>query len=191
MGRRPGTWGLLQKMLLKDPQKRISSQDAQDVVNDILSSKEENTVEDRINTDGAYFDFVIQDLDICTLPSEMLGVVGEAVIGERATPAVAVPRPLHYVATFDRYESLGLVISEAGATDDVEDGEYLHQDERNAATTGSNTGDVFVRDIVVGGQAERIGVIEIGDRIAGVGEFTHQGTGFEGFLSMIEAVPPK
>ncbi len=172
-------------MLHKTPKKRINSRDALKVVNNILSSAIEKTVEERIKEDGKYFDYVIQDLDMCTLPPST-GVDEEAADVKTFT----TPRPLHYVATFDRDESIGLILAEVDATD--EDGAYEHEHEWQSAIAGSNKGDVFIRNIVENGQAFRMdGVFEIGDRIAGVGEFPHQGTGFEGFVSMLEAVPKK
>ncbi len=184
LGGRPGLWGLLKKMLKKNPKKRISSRDAMNAVEQIVSRESENTVQDRIEKDGSYFDYVIQDLEICTLPLEL-----DVQSGLSDSHTITIPRPLHFVATFDRGESIGLVLAESDAVD--EDGDYKYEQEWQQGIIGAGKGDLFVRDIVKDGQAERIGIFEVGDRIAGVGEFPHQGTGFEGFVSMLEAVPRK
>jgi len=169
-------------MLHRNPIKRVSSTGALKILNGILTDT--ILVEERKENDGAYFDFVIQDIDICTLPDDL-----DVEDADVSNIAVIGPRPLHFVATFDRDKSIGLVLSEPDAVNDGED--YEHDDTWNLATTGAHAGDVFVRDIVEGGQADEIGIFEIGDRIAGVGEFPHEGSGFEGFVSMLNAVPQK
>lgn len=188
MGNNPGLWNLLGRMLDPKPKRRISSSDALKVATEILHDQG-SAIEDRKRRDGAYFNYVIEDLEICTVPPEMERETVQEVPGFEG----ATPRPLHFVATFDRSEPLGLVLAEADAAAD-NDEEYMHSEAWNRAVIGAKDGDVFIRDILPGGQAERIGVFEVGDHLAGVGEFPHpnpNAKGFAGFLDMLKAVPER
>lgn len=184
LGGRPGMWGLLKSMLQKLPKRRIGSSDALQVVTEILSDRVVNTTNERVKKDGSYFDYVIQDLDICSLPTELVNSDEDSNLTINS-----LPRPLHFVTTFDRSESLGLILSETDAVDDDDD--YAYDEKWQIATADANQGDVFVRDLVKGGQAERLGIFEIGDRVDGVGGFPLQGCGFDGFVSMLGKVPQK
>jgi hypothetical protein len=173
-------------MLEPKPKRRISSSDALKVATEILYGKG-SSVEERRQRDGTYFNYVIEDLEICTIPPEL---EREATL-ELPGYIDASPRPLHFVATFDRSEPLGLILAEADAATDEE---YVHSEAWNRAIVGAKDGDVFIRDIIPGGQAERIGVFEIGDHLAGIGEFPHpnpNAKGFAGFLDMLKAVPER
>jgi serine/threonine protein kinase len=186
LGKYPGLWNLLGRMLDPKPKRRISSSDALKVTTEILYKKG-SSIEERSRRDGSYFNYVIEDLEICTIPEFPTETVDQV-----SDISSVSPRPLHFVATFDRSEPLGLILAEADAGDD--DGEYQHGEAWKKAISGSKDGDVFIRDIIPGGQAERIGVFEIGDHLAGVGEFPHPNAnakGFEGFLNMLNAVPER
>jgi len=170
-------------MLHPNPKRRISSQQSLAFATEILSSGSSFTVEDRIAIDGKYFNFVNEDLDICTL-SDMTETT-EVSLDEMLT---LDPRPLHFLATFFRDEPLGLVLSEVDVVD--EDKSYEHEEQWKTAIISAKPGDVFVRNIVPGGQADTMGIFEIGDHLAGVGEFPHTG-GFESFVGMLQAIPER
>jgi len=179
LGSRPGLWGLLKRMLKENPKIRVNSSIALSVVDDILAGDTiKNTQSARKENDGAYFDLVLEQFDICTLPEDE----------DSVDPGVD-PRPLHFVASFDRKESIGLILSEVDAIE--EDPDYEHEEKWTAATAGWRPGDVFIRDIVEDGQAEGIGIFDIGDRIAAVGEIPCDGSGFEGLAGMLGAIPDK
>jgi serine/threonine protein kinase len=107
---RPGLWRLLGDMLRRDPEQRVSSQEALRRWQFLQSSEV---------TDGPFFESVVALMDQC----------------EVAPPTVQ--RPLHFVATFRRNMPLGLVLSEADtemntpewieATADAERGEVFVQ----------------------------------------------------------------
>ena len=176
-------------MLQRDPKKRISSKDAKKAVDAILTN-DLATVADRVEKDGAYFDLVIKDLDICTLPPEFSISAEEVQERDSGGNSAISPRPLHYVATFERSESIGLILSEADVADEGDEGEWDQEDLWRKATVGALAGDLFIRDIISDGQADTIGIFEIGDRVAAVMDFPLEG-GFEGFVSMLGAVPQK
>ena len=73
-------------------------------------------------------------------------------------PIPTLSRPLHYVATFSRQKPLGLVLSEA----DEEDEPFWKE-----ATKNAELGEVFVKEIVPDGQADKLGIFEIGDQLQG------------------------
>jgi len=171
-------------MLHPNPKRRLSSTQSLAIVTEILSGDKTFTVEDRIELDGKYFNIVIEDLEICTLSDSAEDITEEA----PGDMLVVDPRPLHFVATFDRDEPLGLVLAEVDAVE--EDEAYTYEQEWKSATIDAKAGDVFVRDIVPGGQADGIGIFEIGDHLAGVGEFPHYG-GFGMFVEMLSAVPER
>jgi len=188
LGNNPGLWNLLGRMLEPKPTRRISSSDALKVATEILSDKL-SFIEERRRRDGTYFNYVIDDLEICAVPPDL------DIETEQELPGYtdASPRPLHFVASFDRSEPLGLILAEADAATD-DDKEYVNSEAWNRAIICAKDGDVFIRDIVPGGQAERIGVFEIGDHLAGVGEFplpNANAKGFTGFLDMLKAVPER
>ncbi len=175
LGSRPGLWGLLKRMLKGNPKRRVSSSVALTVAKSIFSGDAINTLEERIANDGAYFNLVLEQFDICFLPEG----------GDDDND----PRPLHFIASFDRDKPIGLVLSEVDGVE--EDEEYPYEEKWKTFTTGGRPGDVFVRDIVENSQADEIGIFEIGDRVSGVGEIPFEGKGFEGFASMLQSVPEK
>jgi|AntRauTorckE5430_2_1112549.scaffolds.fasta_scaffold06336_2 hypothetical protein len=173
-------------MLHPNPRRRLSSRESLAIATEILCGDKNYTVEDRIEQDGKYFNIVIEDLEICTL-SDDDGDMTEDTLNEDEM-FVVDPRPLNFVATFDRDKPLGLVLAEVDAVE--EDAAYEHSHQWEIATAGAKAGNVFVRDIVTGGQADQIGIFEIGDLLAGVGEFPHSG-GFDTFVRMLSAVPER
>jgi serine/threonine protein phosphatase PrpC len=105
-------------------------------------------------------------------------------------------RPLHFVATFAKGESLGLVLSEAIQIDDAdkeeekgEEWDVASKTKWQQATSDALPGEVFVKGIVSGGQAEEMNVFEIGDRLQGVGELVVGQGGFETVVAMLQDQP--
>ena len=125
----------------------------------------------RKELDGPYFDSVVNSLELCEIPGE--NVLDEVVgrVTSKSSPEIitpvsetefVIPRPLHFVATFDRSKSLGLILSEVDESEGDENDDEETKLAWERATKNSSRGEVFVRGIVGGGQAETIGIFEIG-----------------------------
>mmetsp|Transcript_7545 Transcript_7545/g.22035 ORF Transcript_7545/g.22035 Transcript_7545/m.22035 type:complete len:886 (+) Transcript_7545:233-2890(+) len=170
---RPGLWDLLAELLAKEPGKRPTARRALTRWREIETLREEGG-EDRDAAIGhSYFDMVVEALETCELPS--------------------VSRPLHFVATFSRSQSLGLVLSEKDSDDDDDDDDEEEDEELlrlwNEATKDAFPGEVFVKGIVPDGQADELGIFEIGDRLSGVGELPFVDGGFERVVDMLQDQP--
>jgi len=217
LGSRPGLWRLLKDMLYPKPSRRISSVDAlktfQKIMEKYLASESLDETSDvavigRKEIDGPYFDSVITSLDSCGFPPDSIDSVGmnnefltDDVLSDTSSTSdsdsrFVVPRPLHFIATFERGESLGLILSEVEIDEDEEDdnddddeGFITSNEDWERSTQGAQKGEVFVRKIVKGGQADKIGIIEIGDRLVGVQEFPFFNGGFGMFLNFLDRVP--
>ena len=189
LSERRGLWKLLSEMLSEDPSRRPSAKRVlkrwkliqQDRVRrqsdtyDETATTEEQKV---ILKDNPFFEMVVDALEVCEIPS--------------------VSRALHYVVTFSRSESLGLVLSEADESgDDAKKDAENDKDEvslQNSllwkeATSDASPGEVFVRDILPGSQADGLGTIQIGDRLSGIGELPFIDGGFEKALAMLQDQP--
>jgi serine/threonine protein kinase len=155
---RPGLWTLLGELLHKDPFKRPSANQALKRLEDIFAG---NGPED-----GRFFTMVLESTETCEIP--------------------VASRPLHFVATFSRKTSLGLVLAEAA---DSEDEDAFEDEEERALWTQSTkeatSGEVFVKGIVSGGQADELGIFAIGDRLQGIGELPFINSGFERAVEMV------
>lgn len=115
--------------------------------------------------DGLYLPDVLDSLLVCELPTV---------------------RPLHFVASFERRTSLGLYLAEAEAeTLEMDDVSLLKWKQ---ATADAIPGDVFVQGIVPNGQAAKMGVFAIGDRLHCVGELPLAGGGFERAVEMVRLI---
>ena len=180
---RPGLWRLLQGLLEAKPYHRLSSQEALEIWRRILKNGKENKENtagtmpsDRIFDDGPYL-------------REVLQVAGSCLID---IPPI---RPLHFVATFERNQPLGLVLAEAAvSSDDDNDGK---DDDMPAelkrqwiqATQGARPGEVFIKEILQFGQADEMGIFAIGDRLQGVGELPLAEGGFERAVELLQDQP--
>ena len=193
---RVGLWKLLKDMLEPQPLKRISSSKALARYKKIMKNFKSNCDNkfSRKEYDGAFFDSVIETFETCTIP-DYGGDENDdnAVNSNQIDSSFVKPRPLHYVLTFDRGLSLGLVLSEA-FTDDSDNEEspednISDKEAWSKATEDAEEGEVFVREIVKDGQADEMGLVEVGDRLVAVGDFPFANNGFEGFLKMLEKVP--
>jgi len=153
LGERRGLWALLEQMLSKDPVRRPSAKQAIKRLHNILQGDGPE--------DGPFFSMVVESMETCPIPT--------------------ISRPLHYVATFSRKQSLGLVLSEID--DEEDDPEWVE------ATKFAQVGEVFVKNVVEGSQAEELGIFEIGDQLQGVGELPFAGGGFEKAVEMLQDQP--
>ena len=52
-------------------------------------------------------------------------------------------------------------------------------------------GEVFVKEVVPGGQADKLGIFEVGDRLQGIGELTFTDGGFEKAVEMVRPWDPE
>ena len=165
---RPGLWELLTDVLEKDPTKRPSARKALARWKEIQLKQESD--DDAWNADHSFFGMVVEALETCEIPS--------------------ISRPLHFVATFSRSQSLGLVLSEK---DEEENDEDFESDEHASlwkeATKDALPGEVFVKGVVPDGQADELGIFEIGDRLSGIGELPLLGGGFEKAVAMLQDQP--
>jgi serine/threonine protein phosphatase PrpC len=57
------------------------------------------------------------------------------------------------------------------------------------ATKGASPGEVFVKEIVPKGQADELGIFEVGDRLSAIGEFPFLDGGFEKAVEMLQDQP--
>jgi serine/threonine protein phosphatase PrpC/serine/threonine protein kinase len=200
LSKRPGLWAVLRNMLHPNPERRLPTGSALKQVEDVMDSCREGKVVDIEKADGKYFAGVVATFDQCELPDSgsAVGVVPQEdkVPTTRPEPssaeqALVIPRPLHFVATFERSDSLGLLLSEVDANGEYDD-DLSEEDTLawNKATKGALPGEVYVRGVVEGGQAEKIGVFEVGDRLMGVGEFPFIAEGFNVVIEMLQRQPP-
>ena len=96
-----------------------------------------------------------------------------------------LPRPLHFVASFESNKPIGLTLSEASNENDSNMSE-ADWSKWKAATENSFPGEVFVKGFSKGGQADCMGIFEIGDRLRGVGELPFVGEGgFDGAVKLV------
>jgi len=160
----PGLWRLLGDMLKPQPDMRVSSATALKRFHRIRDGDPEISLEE---ADGPFFASIVTMMETCEISPEGMG-----------------PRPLHYVATFRRYQPLGLVLAEAGQ-DSVEDPQWKE------ATSNAQPGEVFIQDIAIDSQAHQMGIFEVGDRLQSVGELPLSNQGFERVLDMLEQQPKK
>lgn len=165
---RPGLWKLLQDLFRENPADRLSSKAAlkrwKKVLDNALSSGARFTNEnpDPDLNDGPFLLDVLQSLQVCEIPTVW---------------------PLHFVASFERKTSLGLYLAESDV--DTSDMDDAAKRKWNLATADAAPGEVFVQGIVLGGQAAKMEVFAIGDRLQGVGELPLAGGGFERAVEMV------
>jgi len=170
---RPGMWSMLRGMLKTRPQDRLSSFEClklwRSIVRNGLSDDAER---DGDFNDGVYLREVVDSSEVCSLP-----------------PTVW---PLHYVAAFDMKKPLGLYLAESSHSDEAP---YEMNEDQIAkwveGTEDAAPGEVFVQGVVPGGQAEDMGIFEIGDRVQSVGEVPVNDGGFERVVSLIQNQPAR
>ena len=184
---RPGLWNLLKQMLQVSPNQRLSSQQALKRWNTILSYAQSTTTtidqyEEPWMDDGKFFNAVLQNFEQCEIPLD-------------EDDEMTLPRALHYVATFERKMSLGLILSEVDTVTDDDDDEMdeVSLQKWNEATKNAQAGEVYVRRIVPMGQADLMGkgIIDVGDQVQGVGELPLLRGGFSRVLELLEDQPSR
>jgi hypothetical protein len=108
----------------------------------------------------SYFETVIDSYERCDINYDTID-------GDRRE----MPRPLHFLASFKSNIPVGLILSEASISDekdaDMSEDDWVKWKE---ATQNSLSGEVFVKGWASGGQADCLGIFEVGDRLRGVGE---------------------
>jgi hypothetical protein len=179
LSERPGLWKLLQDMLQPNPSERLSSTDAlirwnkirtnalqKSTTTTVLSDDDRNERIDPDLFDGPYLLDVLESLETCEIPTI---------------------RPLHFVTSFDRSTSLGLYLAEADGVD-ISSMDETIQEQWQRATADAGSGEVFVQDIIPGGQADKMGIFAIGDRLQGVGELPLAGGGFERATELVRTI---
>ena len=154
---RPGLWHLLQRMLTVDPRDRISCEDALEAFRVIRTGQGER------RNDGQFLTDLLEASETC----EVL-------------PSV---RALEFVATFARSESLGLVLAEPDS--DVSDLDEASLRLWNEALLQAEAGEVFVKEILPGGQADDMKMFTVGDRLGAVGEIPILRGGFERVVELV------
>jgi len=201
LAERPGVWGVMRGMLHRDPERRMSTLEALKRVERILDRKEIGVIEE---VDGKFFAEVVELFDQCELPDSgsAIGVDAEPPVAASSTVedvpmptslterALVTPHPLHYIATFKRSESLGILLSEVDPDGEYDD-ELSEEDAKlwKDATATAMPGEVYVRGTVAGGQAEDIGILGVGDKLNGVGEFPFKAEGFDTVVEMLQSQP--
>ncbi|KAL7550868.1 hypothetical protein ACHAWF_014070 [Thalassiosira exigua] len=198
---RPGMWDMLRGTLLAYPEKRLSTSQALRRAEGVLAAAKAGSREGLENeVDGKFFAGVLESFELCDLPDNGAAVgvpMDDYSAAITTTPgqlsaeqALVIPRPLHYVATFSRSQSLGLILSEVDSEGKYDD-ELSAEDDKlwKEATVDARPGEVYIRGIVEGGQAESIGVFDVGDRVMGVGEFPFIAEGFDAVVEMLGRQP--
>ena len=115
---------------------------------------------------------------------------GETEAAPAAELALVTPYPLHYIATFSRSKSLGLILSEVDPDGKYED-ELGEEDDKiwKGSTSNAQPGEVYIRGVVEGSQADMMDIFEVGDRVMGVGEFPFFAEGFDTVVEMLQRQP--
>ena len=166
---RPGLWSLLEQMLSDQPSLRPTAGEALCHLRRILPKHTDANSSEEPLEDGPFFQMVIESMESCIIPT--------------------VSRALHYVAVFDRKRPLGLVLAEVEQDNEDEDSNGDEELLWIEATKDALPGEVFVKEIVGGGQADALGVFDVGDRLCGVGELPFVTGGFEKAVEMIQDQP--
>jgi hypothetical protein len=179
---RPGLWSLLRRLLQKRPDRRIRSADA---LRDLQKIQQLQVSDPMV--DGAFLRDVLDSMETCDV-----GDLGddESPTSPPSLAATSLPtsRSLHYVATFQRSRSLGLILCEAADGEEDKGDDEMSIDDSirwKHAVQNALPGEVFVKGLVEGGQAEEMGVFEVGDRLQAVGELSVGRGGFEKAVSMV------
>jgi hypothetical protein len=123
----------------------------------------------KVATEEAYFETVIDSFERCPVDLAAFDASGKA-----------MPRPLHFLASFNSNSPMGLIFSEAAA-DEVNDEDLSDKqwEQWKRATEHALPGEVFIKGWAIGGQADQLGIFEIGDRLRGVGELPFVDGGFD------------
>lgn len=184
LGERRGLWALMKQMLQPDPLNRIPSSMALKYLNGILALKRgeadwsDETIA-RVAQEESYFESVIDSFERCSVS------YGDGLDDSR-------PRPLHFLASFRAGFPAGLVLAEASDNDDdISDMSDEAKEKWKEATKYVYPGEVFVKGWNTNGQADKLGIFEVGDRLRGVGELPFTNAGFESAVDLVSGFIPK
>lgn len=180
LGERRGLFGLLKNMLQPDPLNRISSSMALERFSEILSLRrgEMNWSDEaiaRVAGEEFYFETVIDSFKKCRVS-----------YGDGRVQDDRRPRPLHFLASFQAGFPTGLVLAEA--SDDIDEDSGMSDEAKQKwkeATKLAYPGEVFVKGWNRNGQADKLGIFEVGDRLRGVGELPFTNAGFEAAVDLV------
>jgi serine/threonine protein kinase len=178
LSERPGLWRLLQEMFRPKPWDRIDSELALKQFQLILKGSGD------IKDDGPFLQSVLETFEICD-------VVDLSESDSSSPETIPFSRPLHFVASFKRNTPLGLILAEVNSGDEDDDGEMdeVVRQQWVEATRGAVPGQVFVKGVVPGGQADGFGIFEIGDQLQGVGELPVAQRGFGKVVELLGKQP--
>jgi hypothetical protein len=197
LAERPGLWTLLQDLLQPDPRDRCSAQRALERWKEIKQQSAQTartsttTIDEDENkyVDGAYLQEVLQSMDICIIPDDEITVIPDistvstvaastptkstsTITSRRDTELVLNSRPLQYVATFRRKQSLGLLLAEAYDKENQPDILKAMTNESHRAywqhviVPQARPGEVYIYGIVPLGQADEMEIFEVGVRFS-------------------------
>ena len=177
LGARRGLWSLLKQMFEVDPNKRITSYDAVEKLEKIMGLKVgdvewSQSLIKEVAQNEEYFESVIESFESCSF--DLTG---------------SMPRPLAFLASFEKRRPVGLLLSEAS---EVENDSSMSTDQWEKWQRGTEMalpGEVFVRGWEDGSQAEQLGIFEVGDRLRGVGELPFVDQGFDQAVNLISRQP--
>lgn len=180
LGERRGLFGLLKNMLQPDPLNRISSSMALERISEILALRSgemdwSDEIIARVAREESYFETVIDSFEKCRVS-----------YGDGKVQDDSRPRPLHFLASFKAGFPAGLVLAEA--TDDIDEESGMSDEAKQKwkeATKYAYPGEVFVKGWNTNGQADKLGIFEVGDRLRGVGELPFTNAGFEAAVDLV------
>jgi len=174
----------LKNMFQRDPLTRISSSMALERLLETLALRSgeigwsEVTIA-RVAREESYFETVIDSFDKCTVS-----------YGDVQVQDDPRPRPLHFLASFKVGFPAGLVLAEAsdGDIDDDDDMSDEAKGKWKEATKFAFPGEVFVKGWNTNGQADKLGIFEVGDRLRGVGELPFTNGGFIAAVDLVSLI---
>lgn len=137
LGERRGLWGLLKRMFEKDPVKRVSSSEALAQLNTIIGLRSgevewSDAIIKEVAREESYFETVVESFESCAVN------LGEELLQN-------MPRPLHFLASFQKGAPIGLFLAEASEVKN--DGSMSDDDWQKwqRGTARALPGEVFVK----------------------------------------------
>ena len=200
-GRCPEAWNLLNRMVVPVPLRRISAEAA--LRAPYFSLPAATDVVEDVDAPPSFLSTVVENAQYCMLPTALEGKpkTSDAPVEPVSQPSELPPgqvqvQPLSVIANFRRAKPLGLVL--ASVDDEVEDYQKCYPQEAeemqalwDRGTADAGPGDVFIREIVEKGQAESMGLLQIGDRLSIIGDLdvSANGGGFSRAVQLLSSQP--
>ena len=167
-------------MFEKDPIKRITPSEALERLNQIIGLRNgeiewSDSIIMEVARNESYFETVVESFENCqvNLAEELLQ---------------NMPRPLHFLASFEKGTPVGLMLAEASEVENDDSMSSDDWDKCQRAIQHALPGEVFVRGTEDGDQADQLGIFEIGDRLRGVEELPFVDSGFEQAINLVSTV---